>query len=384
MTGFDGARGPVFRLALWTGLWTVLTLGLYRFWARTRLRRFYWSAVSPGGQPLEYTGTGAEKLAGFFLAVTILAFWLGVANLLLMFGALTLFANPLVAYALSFLGLAPLWFFARYRARAYVLARTRWRAIRFGMAPGAGGYALRATWNWLLTLLTLGLLWPRMTFRLEAYVTDRTYFGTARLTQTGVWQMLQPAFAQVWVSGLLALCTILVAIYDQPSFAHLLWVLIPWFCYGVVLYRVEGWRLLTETKRADGLAFEAGFAAPAVARIALFGALALILVLVAPLTVIAVAAWRLDVEGIREIVDLAAFSPTAVAAAAVLLIGYFALFLLWTALRHAFVTLPLWQHYAGALVLTGTDALPQIGQRARARAGEAEGFAEALDLGAAI
>ncbi len=383
-TAFHGDRGPVFRLALKTGLLTLLTLGLYRFWARTRLRRYYWSAVAPGGQPLEYTGTGAEKLAGFFLAVTILAFWLGIANLLLMFGALTVFAQPLVAYGLSFLGLAPLWFFARYRARSYVLARTRWRAIRFGMAPGAGGYALRATWHWLCTILTLGILWPRMTFHLEAYITDRTWFGTARLHQGGDWQMLYPAFAHVLVAGALSAGAILIAMYEAPRFAHLLWLTGPWWLYGIVHYRVTATRLMAEAKQAQGLHLIAQFSVPVVARITGFGILALVLVLIAPLVVIALAAWRLEVAGVVQVLDLARVSPWTIAAAVALVIGYFALFLLWTALRHAFITLPLWRHYALAVVLTGTSVLPTIAQRERAAAGEAEGFAEALDLGAAI
>ncbi|MEM8592624.1 MAG: DUF898 family protein, partial [Pseudomonadota bacterium] len=46
-----GRRRRLFGLALWTGFLTVLTLGLYRFWARTRLRRWYWSAIRPGGFP---------------------------------------------------------------------------------------------------------------------------------------------------------------------------------------------------------------------------------------------------------------------------------------------------------------------------------------------
>ena len=40
---------------------TVLTLGFYRFWMVTRLRRHYWNAIRIQGDPLEYTGTGREK-----------------------------------------------------------------------------------------------------------------------------------------------------------------------------------------------------------------------------------------------------------------------------------------------------------------------------------
>jgi hypothetical protein len=63
---------------------------------------------------------------------------------------------------------------------------------------------------------------------------------------------------------------------------------------------------------------------------------------------------------------------------------YFAFFLLWGVLGHVFVTLPLWQHYAETLTVTGTENLSALRQRPRDELEQAEGFAEALDLGAAI
>jgi uncharacterized membrane protein YjgN (DUF898 family) len=73
----------------------------------------------------------------------------------------------MAATYLTLLAVAPLWFFAAYRARRYKMARTRWRSIRFGMEKGAWGYALRAIGHWFLTIATLGLLLPRQTFYLE-------------------------------------------------------------------------------------------------------------------------------------------------------------------------------------------------------------------------
>ena len=63
---------------------------------------------------------------------------------------------------------------------------------------------------------------------------------------------------------------------------------------------------------------------------------------------------------------------------------YFLVFVIWSTLRHVFVTLPIWRHYAETLEIVGTESLHDIRQRARDEHREAEGFAEALDLGAAI
>jgi len=42
---YAGSAGRLFGLSLKTLALTVLTLGIYRFWMRTRMRRYYWSSV---------------------------------------------------------------------------------------------------------------------------------------------------------------------------------------------------------------------------------------------------------------------------------------------------------------------------------------------------
>ncbi|MGB0797738.1 MAG: DUF898 family protein, partial [Planktomarina sp.] len=79
---FHVDTGRLFWLAIKTTLLTVITLGVYRFWARTRIRRYIWSAIRPGGDEFEYTGTGLEKFLGFLLAVVILAVYLGILQVL--------------------------------------------------------------------------------------------------------------------------------------------------------------------------------------------------------------------------------------------------------------------------------------------------------------
>ncbi|MFM7304801.1 MAG: DUF898 family protein, partial [Alphaproteobacteria bacterium] len=51
----------------------LVTLWFYRFWAKTRWRRHIWSNISLLGDPVEYTGTGAEMFKGFLIALAVLA-----------------------------------------------------------------------------------------------------------------------------------------------------------------------------------------------------------------------------------------------------------------------------------------------------------------------
>ncbi len=382
---FVGTRWRILWLALRTGVLTILTLGFYRFWMKTRLRRWYWSSVRVGRVPAEYVGDPLEKLLGFLIAVVFLAFYIGIVNLILMFLSFSLFQGNFAAYLLSFVGVIPLWFYASYRARRYVLARTRWRGIRFGLEPGAWGYAWRALLHWALTLLTLGLMWPRMTFWLEKYRTDRTWYGDLQLEQGGSWKMLFRPVLFIFPAtlGLLAWFVALAEDYDVPL--SLLPVLIVLLGYGLADYKTRSFARLTSFKRAGDIRFDAQ---PRVWRVfwiyalgyGLAGFAASIFLIPASILLVVVLgqAAELGVDfGVLEEIPRGFLVALGT-------LTYFSLFLVWSALRHAFVTMPLWRHFAETLTVLDPDQLRQVAQRQRDDFEEAEGFAEALDVGAAI
>lgn len=383
--GFIGQRGQLLGLALKSTFLTIITLGFYRFWMKTRLRRWYWSAVRVGGIPAEYVGDPLEKLLGFLIAVAFLAFYIGIVNLILMFLSFSLFQGNVAAYLLSFLGVVPLWFYASYRARRYVLARTRWRGIRFGLAPGAWGYAWRAMVHWAITIVTVGLLWPRMTFWLEKYRTDRTWFGDVQIAQEGRWQMLFPALKHIlWPVVVGGAATAMVGNGTQAAILALP-LCIFWATFGIAYYRTKCWEILTNHKRAGGIVFRAQPSAWRVYWIYVFGHFLTGLVIasvVAPVGFVLL--WITGVSGITidEGVQLGGLSMAVVTGTSV--VTYFTMFLLWSTFTHVFVTMPLWEHYSETLTVIDPGELDQVRQRPRDEFAEAEGYAEALDVGAAI
>lgn len=388
-TEYVGTKGRLFRLALGSSILTVLTLGIYRFWMKTRLRRFYWSAIRPGGQPLEYVGEPLEKLLGFLIAVVFLAFYIGIVNLVLMFLSFLLFQGNYAAYLLSFVGVIPIVFYARYRARRYILARTRWRGLRFGLEPGAWGYAARAFLHWGLTILTLGLLWPRMTFFLEKYRTDRTYYGSERFFQGGTWQMLYRPFRPLLI-GIVIIGGGVVTGYAGAILPALLTgaagVLLAF--YGLAHYRVHSFRLLANAKTLGEIGFVARPSPWRVIRIYCFGHLIVGLLMSVFVTALLVAfggmaAVVIGANGQFDPIEWSAMLPFWLNTLVAVLV-YFTIFVSWGVLRHVFVTLPLARHYAETLEITGGHHVNNIVQRDRDDFTEAEGLAEALDLGAAI
>ena len=147
----------------------------------------------------------------------------------------------------------PLLLFAQYRARRYKLARTRWRGLRFGMENGAWGYVLRAIWYYFLTMITLGVLTPLSTFKLEKYMADRTWYGDAKFVQTGRWQSLYGGFKHVIIAlAIITVCVIMAAVQVVP-FLALIGILVGyvWFLIGLVYYRIFAFNYLTESKVLD-------------------------------------------------------------------------------------------------------------------------------------
>ena len=170
---FLGKRRSYWRLLIRGAALLMVTLGIYRFWLVTDVRRFLWSNTEIAGEPLEYTGTALELLLGFLVAIALLipiyaGFFLAALDL----GLLGKLSGLLAFAALGVLGQ-----YAIYRARRYRLTRTIYRGLRFHQSGSAWSYAIRATLWWIATIVTLGLAYPFQMASLERYKMRNTFYG---------------------------------------------------------------------------------------------------------------------------------------------------------------------------------------------------------------
>src|ERR1051325_7808377 len=126
---FTGVRRDFRHLVARGAMLELLTLGFYRFWLATDMRRHLWSHTEVGGDVPEYTGTAKELLIGFLFALAILG------PVYLAYFIVGLEAERIQAFASFPLALFFYLFtqFAIYRARRYRLSRTVWRGVRFWM-----------------------------------------------------------------------------------------------------------------------------------------------------------------------------------------------------------------------------------------------------------
>jgi uncharacterized membrane protein YjgN (DUF898 family) len=140
---------------------TIVTLGLYSFWARTRVRRYLWSSTRFIDDRLEWTGTGLELFIGYILAIVLVFLPFGLINLIIQ--GVVLRGHPGMAGLMVF-GLYLLILYmlgvAIFRALRYRLSRTFWHGIRGGSDAQGLGYGAQYLWRTITGSMVLGLLVP--------------------------------------------------------------------------------------------------------------------------------------------------------------------------------------------------------------------------------
>jgi hypothetical protein len=240
---FSGDRGAFFRLAARGAALELVTVGFYRFWLVTDIRRHLWSHTIIDGDAAEYTGRGKELLIGFLFAMAILVpiylvyFLIGIeAERFRAFGSFPLL---LAFYAFGQ--------FAVYRARRYRLTRTVWRGVRFWMDGSGWAYAWRAILWGLLALVTLGGAMPWREAALERYKMRHSYYGDLQGSFEGRgWDFFKKIW-WLWLLSPLAIVVFPLAPFFYAEFKAREW---RWWLSGI---RFGGVRLESKLAGLYGL-----------------------------------------------------------------------------------------------------------------------------------
>lgn len=218
---YDGKTGELYGIFLKNLLLSLITIGIYRFWATTNLRRYVWSRMRFQHDRFEYTGTGGELFKGFLLAFGILVGALIGAMLLsrvivAMTGSAALGLIPIIAL---YVGIAILGAGAYFSAQRYRLSRTVWRGIRGGMSGSALQYGARALLYGLLCVVSLYQLVPWMSIRLTERRINASSFGNETFRFRGNAGKLYGAFVLCF-AGCIALLVVLSMLF-APFVPHI-------------------------------------------------------------------------------------------------------------------------------------------------------------------
>lgn len=178
---YDGKLGELYVIYLRSLLLTLLTLGWYRFWGRTSVRRYLWSHFSAFGDRFEYRGLGIELFLGFLMAVgSLLVFegavlglvwWASDAELPAQIGI-----TDIMTWALLLVGL-PLLPVAQYAGWRYRFTRTAWRGIRTGLTGSSWKYGGMAIGWGFVNAMCMNLVTPVRDISLNGYRTRNMTFG---------------------------------------------------------------------------------------------------------------------------------------------------------------------------------------------------------------
>jgi uncharacterized membrane protein YjgN (DUF898 family) len=217
---FNGNWREFAPIAFTNLLLMIVTLGIYRFWAKTRERRYLWSRSDFIGDPLEWTGTGLELFIGFLL-VALLLF---VPIIVLQFVVQGLAMRGQVGLAgllmlIAYAGLIYLYGLARYRATRYRLSRTFWRGIRGGSDDRGWGYALTAMWKTAVGAFVFGFMIPWSMTSLWNDRWNRLSFGNQDFTATADWRPIIGRFLLFYllpIAGCIGGASLLLGSFD-PS-----------------------------------------------------------------------------------------------------------------------------------------------------------------------
>ncbi|MBM3813591.1 MAG: DUF898 domain-containing protein [Acidimicrobiia bacterium] len=180
---FVGSGAPMLWIYLVTFLLSILTLGIYYFWGRTRIRRYILSMTELDGERFAWHGTGGELLIGWLKALVVLAILIG-QYLLFMLGLGTATGEvmgTIILYA-GFMMLMPVALVGAWR---YRFSRTSYRGLRFAFRGRVMPFFKLYVAGSLLTIITFGIYFPVFASKIQRFFCRHTFYGTARFDYDG-------------------------------------------------------------------------------------------------------------------------------------------------------------------------------------------------------
>jgi uncharacterized membrane protein YjgN (DUF898 family) len=364
VVSFSGDRGEFRALATRGALLELITVGFYRFWLATDMRRHLWSHTVVDGDAAEYTGRAKELLIGFLIALAI------IVPVYLGYFLVTLEAERLKAF-LSFPLLGFLYVFGQfaiYRARRYRLTRTVWRGVRFWMSGSGWAYAGRAALWGLLMILTLGLILPWREAALERYKMRHSYYGDLQGSFVGTgWEFFKRGW-WLWLLAPIAFYVFPAAPFVYAAFKAVEW---RWWLSGI---RFGGVRLQSTMTRGAliGLYWKViGWFFLLFA-----GLLAYMALCVVVLASMDGAAFNEYLVGLAQAHSVVPSIPLMILAG----VGYLAFALAINVVMRLYLLRDLWARVIATTSVYGIEAADNVAARGDLVSGLGEGFADGLDV----
>jgi uncharacterized membrane protein YjgN (DUF898 family) len=184
---YNGSGAELFGIYLKTIFLTIITLGIYRFWGKVEITKFFYASTRVGDHCFAYHATGKEKLIAFIKGI----FFVGLF-LFIMFLINVLFTTVLgpivgsiivgIVYIATFFIIQPLLIFGSHR---FWLSRSSYCNVRFRYQFDLMRFTKIYLKDFLLVLLTLGIYFPWFLNKLFFNLISNTYLGDKKFSYHG-------------------------------------------------------------------------------------------------------------------------------------------------------------------------------------------------------
>lgn len=179
---FHGEGMGLLSLHLKNMLLVPLTLGIYYFWGKVSVRKYYYSQTSFGGDRFSYHGTGMERFKGF---LRMMAFVAVIVALVMALDHVTGDEQGMLGSLIIYGAWGAVVPYAIVASRRYRLSRTALRGIRFSFQADLKDFYKLCLRGALLTLLTVGFYFPYLMHDVRAFLIRHSRYGTAAFTYDG-------------------------------------------------------------------------------------------------------------------------------------------------------------------------------------------------------
>ncbi|GBF51521.1 hypothetical protein LPTSP4_30590 [Leptospira ryugenii] len=164
---------------------TIVTLGIYSFWAKTNVQKYNAQNLYWAGEAFAFHGSGKERLLGFLKALVILAVAglviVAISSLLALVHPFAQLFGTYLLIVFFLIGLNP---FIIVGNKRYFTSRSSYRNVRFGFSGKALDIIKIYALGILLCILTLGIYYPWFYAKKESYIGSKTRYGNAYFTLT--------------------------------------------------------------------------------------------------------------------------------------------------------------------------------------------------------
>jgi uncharacterized membrane protein YjgN (DUF898 family) len=162
---FTGNGAEYFGIWIVNLLLSIITLGIYSAWAKVRTQRYFYGNTHLAGSTFDYLANPITILKGRLIAVGLLAIYMSIDSILP--GGSVIF--------ILLLGLLTPWLVVR--AYAFNAQNSAYRNIRFNFIGTISEAIKQYLFFPVLTVFTLGLLFPYVRYRQTQFTVENHLFG---------------------------------------------------------------------------------------------------------------------------------------------------------------------------------------------------------------